>query len=158
MMTLAFSRKLSRILNSHRQQGGDEELELGAIVQSVIESFAEDSRKAEAFLGRANGKASMRRLIHDITLLVPHDSVVRDLGTTGHLAKVLSRLDILERTKNYDLVGLPHRLFDALSQQERTAFIEENGSHPVDAKLLELSEAKDLVTRESKIFAALSEG
>jgi hypothetical protein len=64
---------------------------------------------------------SLLSYLHQISA---HDSVVQDVGTTGHLGKLLVRWDVLVRTNNYELLGLPNPKLDALSKRDRMEFFD----------------------------------
>ena len=80
------------------------------------------------------------------------DSAVRDIHTTVHLAKFLSRLDTLRRTSDYRIVGMPNRLFDRRSQEERAKYFERGASLELESDAFESPEAQAMLNRESEIF------
>jgi hypothetical protein len=84
--------------------------------------------------------------------VVKHDSVVRDIETTGHLAKLLSRIEIFRKTSDNRVFGLPNKLFDDLSQSERADFFARGNILEIDGELLDFPDVKSALHDEAKIL------
>ena len=75
------------------------------------------------------------------------DSTVRDMVTTGHLAKLVSRLSYYSPSDKPGLLGLPNRLFDQISLRERAS---RTANFPVSATLLSSPKAVQMLREEDK--------
>lgn len=144
------SEKLRKILNLDRDV--DEEVELESLCQRLAEDFGYDADLARALFAGVSGK--MKRGTLDLHLLqvLKVDSAVRDISTTGHLAKFLSRLETFRRTGDYRIVGMPNRLFDRRSQEERAKYFERGASLELESDAFESPEAQAMLNRESEVF------
>src|SRR5882724_7677780 len=87
-----------------------------------------------------------------LTKIIKHDSAVRDVLTTGHLAKLLGRYDYLKPPWNYVLLGFLNPLFDRNSQLERAIYFQRNSSFSVSSIALESQEARQMIEYEKAIL------
>jgi hypothetical protein len=108
---------------------------------------------ARALLGNCAGKIEVAKLAIDLDRLMPYDSVVRDICTAGHLCKLLGRNEVFQRTSNYRIIGMPNKLFDELSQRERTMYFERYPYLELDGEVYELDDVRMMLNREAVIFA-----
>jgi hypothetical protein len=131
----------------------DRELDIAMLSEEVSEVFGSQRETVKALLANATGKIKLGTLGVHMLRVIKEDSAVRDIVTTGHLAKLLSRLPEFRKTSDYRLLGLPNPLFDRLSQIERTKYFEHGVSLELDADLFESMEAQQILTRESEILA-----
>ncbi len=157
-MTMPFySQNLKRILEVDHNNL-DEEVNLSELAKSVAKIFGDKVPLATSLLANASGQ--MRRGTVDLHLIdtLNCDSVVRDILTTGHLAKLLSRLEVFRKTSDYRIVGMPNQLFDAISQAERAKFFERGNILEIDGELLDLPDVRAMMDREAKIFQKFSSG
>lgn len=127
---------------------GDTAIELAGLAAQVSGLFEKNEETAKALLGHVTGTMLPGTLCRHLFDCIVHDSVVRDVQTTGHLAKLLSRLDILAQTSDPSIVGLPNSLFDERSQIERAEFFQRGNVLPIDAKVLEVNGVKEMLQRE----------
>lgn len=144
------SENLRKILNLDRDL--DEEVDLESLCHRLAESFGEDRELAKALLASVSGKMKLGSLGLHLLQVLKVDSAVRDISTTGHLAKFLSRLDIFRSTSDYRIVGMPNRLFDRRSQEERAKYFEHGASLELEADAFESPDAQAMLKRESEIF------
>jgi hypothetical protein len=126
----------------------DEPLDLQALAGRAAEQFANKSPAAHVLLARVTGRMLPGTLCRHLFDCIAHDCAVRDVLTTGHLAKLLSRLDVLKETSNPRIVGLPHSLFDERSQAERAEYFRRGGVLWMDADLLQVNCVKQMLQRE----------
>ena len=96
--------------------------------------------------GAIRGIVLLKRL-GDVT---KRDSAVQDIVTRGHLGKLLLRWDMLDAEGAYNLIGLPHRSFDALSASDREDFFKRGGNlNRLDSKE-QVEMAQMILERERK--------
>jgi len=150
-----YSKSLNRLL-SFSGDDLDCEIDLNALSKAVAESFANESEVARVFMANVSGCMKLGTLGVHLLQIIKHDSAVRDIQTTGHLAKFLSRLDIFAKTKDYRIIGMPNRLFDEISQLERTKYFERGASLEMDGDLLDSPEAQAMMDREAELWRTLS--
>jgi len=144
------SESLKKILRLERSL--EEEVDLKSLCHRLAESFGDDADLARALLAGVGGKMKRGTLGLHLLEVLRVDSAVRDIQTTGHLAKFLSRLDIFRRTSDYRIVGMPNRLFDQRSQEERAKYFERGTSLEVESDAFESPEAQAMLQRESELF------
>jgi hypothetical protein len=145
-MNYPLSKDFARIVESYDAVAP---VDLRLLSSTTAEAFGDKAGLVKAALSHVSGTihpGSLMRLIHD---LIEHDSVVRDVLTTGHLAKLLCRLDIINKMSNPQIGGIPHCLFDDRSQFERDQYFKAHGILVVDAELFQLPEVKEMLRRES---------
>jgi len=144
------SYQLSLSLGELFQQFDDNAtIDLSKLARQVAELF-EGKEAASSMLGTCAGNIRYETLSRYLFDCVVYDSVVRDILTTGHLAKLLSRLDILKQTSNLRIVGLPHSIFDQRSQMERSDYFGRNNILPIDANVLEVEGVRAMLEREKR--------
>lgn len=144
------SKNLKNILELDRSW--DDEVDLEQLCHRLVENFGDDADLAKALLSAVAGKMKRGTLDLHLFQVMEVDSAVRDVGTTGHLAKFLSRLDTFRRTSDYRIVGMPNRLFDRRSQEERAEYFKRGASLELDSDAFESPEAQAMLNRESEIF------
>jgi len=152
-----YSKNLKRILDVHNN-ALDQEIDLLDLAKRVADIFGNKSPLAKALLANATGQ--MKKITLELHLLdvLKHDSVVRDIETTGHLAKLLSRLDVFRKTSDSRVFGMPNALFDDISQAERVEFFERGSILEIDGELLDLPDVRAMTDRETKLVQEFSSG
>src|SRR5437762_2157553 len=133
-MTYPLSSRLAEILDC---SGQDASVDLRALADRLALTFAEGASTPAGLFPEVAGTMHQGTLSRHLFDAIVHDSVVRDILTTGHLGKLLSRLEVLKRTGDYRIVGLPNQLFDARSQAERAEFFGRGGFLIMDGNLLQ---------------------
>lgn len=144
------SENLKKILSLDR--GLDEEVDLERLCHRLGENFGDAADLAKALLPAVAGKMKRGTLGLHLLEVLKVDSAVRDIQTTGHLAKFLSRLDTFRRTSDSRIVGMPNRLFDRRSQEERAEYFERGASLELESDAFESPEAQAMLNRESEVF------
>ena len=145
-MSYQLSKNLGELLS--RYQNSDS-VDLGALAHQVRKLFR-NQEVARSLLCQVSGIMPLGTLFRHLSDAIAHDSVVRDVMTTGHLAKLLSRIDVLSKLANPVVVGLPNSTFDHQSQTERAAFFEAGNILPIDAEILDQNAVKEMLERERK--------
>jgi hypothetical protein len=145
---------LSKNLDRLIDMGGDldQDLDLQQLCTNLIEIFGSNSAIARDFLVNTHGKIKRGALGLHLLQIIKCDSAVRDIQTTGHLAKFLSRFDVFRNRLDYRIVGLPHKLFDKQSQLERAIYFERGASLEFDGDLLSSPDVQTMNEREEHIF------
>ena len=151
------SPNLIDILGLQKGSAWDDEVDVQLICESLANHCGRDSPLARAHFRNRRGKVKIKELVSLVSGIVPHDSTVRDMLTTGHLAKLLSRWDVRERTGDYRILGLPNSLFDKLSWEERRAYFRVGVTHDFDGDLLDNREAQEMLERETNLQRAASQ-
>lgn len=144
------SKNLEKFLNP--DFNCDDEVDLEMLCCSVAEDFGKKAELARALIRPVTGKMKQGTLELHLLGVLKSDSAVRDVLTVGHLAKFLSRLDIFFRTSDYRIIGMPNRLFDRRSQEERTKYFEHGASLELEGDAFESPEAQAMLNRESEVF------
>jgi len=146
-----YSKNLKRILDVERINL-DQQLNLSDLAKSVADAFGDKSSFATALLAGVTGQMKIGTIELHLLDVVKHDSVVRDIETTGHLAKLLSRIEIFRKTSDNRVFGLPNKLFDDLSQSERADFFARGSILEIDGELLDFPDVKSALHDEAKIL------
>lgn len=146
-----FSHNLNRILASERDDL-DVEVDLVGLCQQVAAVFGEKASVARALLANVKGTMKLGTIGVHLLQILKHDSAVRDFVTTGHLAKLLSRLDVFRKTADYRIIGMWNPIFDEQSQLERAEYFRRGVSLEMDGDLLDSAEAQSLMKREAEIL------
>ena len=136
----------------------DEEVNLAELAKSVAKIFGDNAPLATSLFANANGQMSRGTVDLHLIDMLNCDSVVRDILTTGHLAKLLCRLEVFRKTSDYKIVGMPNQLFDAISQTERAKFFERGNILEIDGELLDLPDVRAMIDREAKLFQEFLSG
>lgn len=144
------SKNLQKLLNPHLNC--DDEVDLETLCYGVAEDFGAEAELAHALIRPVAGKMKQGTLELHLLGVLKSDSAVRDVLTVGHLAKFLSRLDIFRRTSDYRIVGMPNRLFDRRSQEERAKYFERGASLELEGDAFESPETQAMLNRESEVF------
>lgn len=152
-----YSQNLRRILDADHDNL-DQEVDLSDLAKNVAKNFGGKDQLAGALLENATGKMNLATMGIHLLEIIKHDSVVRDIQTTGHLAKLLSRLEVFRKTSDYRVVGMPNQLFDDMSQAERAIFFQRGNILEIDGELLDLPDVRATMEREAKIFQKFSSG
>jgi hypothetical protein len=145
-MSLQMSKNLGELLESY---GDDTPIDLRGLAQQVARQLESKSEVVVSLLNRVTGTMAPGTLFRYLVDGVAHDSAVRDVMTTGHLGKLLTRLDVLLKTSNPAIIGLPHKVFDAQSQLERAEFFAKGNILPIDAEILNENVVKEMLEREA---------
>ncbi len=151
------SHRLNRVL-SLWAGSPDEFLSSETLSKRVSWEFDECAECAAALLKDAQPTLRYGTLLLHLVRLADRDSVVRDVLTVGHIAKLLSRHKYFDREKDYALLGWPNRLFDSQSQKERREYFSQNTALPTSATLLtspvlaDLREAEEAILRRFGVF------
>ena len=125
-----------------------------AILTSAIErQVSPGDRRSMVCLRAVTGLEAADKLLLEIGNVLPFDSVVRDIGTTGHVAKILSRKESFARLHDWRVVGLPHRVFDLLSWNERNQFFKQGVCHTMDADLFRIPEVLKMLASERAVLS-----
>jgi hypothetical protein len=151
-MDFAVSPTLAGLLAIKEGEHLDAELNLADLAVQVAESLGEKKKAAQALLGRVTGVQNVMDILLRIGCFLPLDSTVRDIATTGHLCKLLSRKEIYERLHDWRAVGLPNTLFDSLSWKERNEFFKEGVCHTSEPDLFQVSAVLEMLAWESSVI------
>lgn len=87
-------------------------------------------------------------LLCSLIELSSHDSLIHDFMTTGQLGKFLSRWDVIEKTGDLRVAGLPHPVFDELSRMEVVDQVQRGLLYEGETKVLEMPEVQRMMVRE----------
>ena len=150
----SLSKNLSEILyfGDHPEE---QDLDLGSLTASVIKVCGTRAEMAHPFLRSITGSIKLRTLGIHLLQIIKTDSAVRDIETTGHLAKFLARMEAFRRTSDYRIIGLPHTVFDELSQSERAVHFRGGASHDIDGDLLDSPVVRTMLNEEARILKDL---
>jgi len=91
-----------------------------------------------------------RELLQHLHGVAENDSKVQDITTTGHLAKLIVRWDVWLKSQNYELLGMPNRKIDELSERDRIEFLKKSTSLNRLTRKGELPLARDTLSREKR--------
>lgn len=144
-MQYQLSDNLSELLDSFQS---DVPINLRELADQVIKLFGNECEMAKELLSRATGSMRPSTIQQHLIDATSHDSAVRDVITVGHLAKLLSRVDIFAKSSRPEIIGLPNILFDQQSQIERAKYFALGNILPIDAKILEIEGAMEMLARE----------
>jgi len=144
-MDYPFSALLASLLE---KQAHREEVDLAELAQEVVKCFGSSSAAVEVLLAHARGKIHQGTLSAHLYDTIANDSAVRDVLTTGHLAKLLARFDIFHKTTDPRILGFPNRCFDDRSQSERREYFERGNILIIDADSLDLDRIREVLSRE----------
>jgi hypothetical protein len=144
-MSYQLSTNLNELLDRYC---GDASIDLQTLALEVARLSA-DQQHAQSLLRRVTGTMHPGTLNRYLCDGIASDSVVRDILTTGHLGKLLSRLDLLLQLSNPTILGLPNSLFDAQSQSERAEFFRAGNILPIDGDILNQNAVKEMLEREA---------
>lgn len=146
---MILSKNLIEVLGLEKADKSTAHFDLAILCRNIIPLINDDERIVEAYFKDIAGLESLRSLITHLSRFVPHDSVVRDMGTLGHLAKLITRLRVHKNTGNFQVFQLPHPLFDRVSLKEKS---EQVGTLDIEAELLNKPEVQEMLLRETEIF------
>ena len=124
------------------------EINLTHLGQALARSFRDKEDIVRRLLN-ANGTMNVASILSHLDEIADEDSVVRDILTTGHLAKLLSRTDLLRDPVDYALVGVPNKVFDAASQDERQQYFRDGSTLTMTQKVDQL---RVIMDREKAIM------
>jgi hypothetical protein len=147
-MDYSCSKSIGGILEKLPESG---EIDLIRLAQEVAVFFEKEEATAGALLIHCRGHIASATLIRYLHDCIVYDSVVRDFLTIGHLAKLLSRVDIFEQTSNPQIVGFPNKFFDKYSLQERAEFFARGGILFVEGELLRMPAVNEMLERENQL-------
>ena len=154
---LFYSNKLKLILDV--EHGSlDQQINLSDLAKRVADTFGDKSPLVMEFFANLTGQMQMGTVNLHLLDVAKHDSVVRDVETTGHLAKFLCRLDVFRKTSDSRIFGMPNRLFDRISLAEREEFFARGNILILDAELLLLPDLLSAIDREGEILKKFSVG
>jgi len=146
-MSYQVSKNLGALLDQYRD---DTPIDLRALADQVAGLFEKNMETVRSLLNRATGAMPPGTVCRHLFDGIVHDSVVRDVLTVGHLAKLLSRLDVLTKASNPMVVGLSNSIFDEQSQLERAEFFAAGNILPIDAEILANDAVKEMLGREKR--------
>lgn len=129
-----------------------EKLDLAELARKLVERLGESKLIAVALLREASGFQTVGEILDSLGNFLPFDSTVRDVATTGHLGKLLSRKTIYESLSDWRVVGLPHSLFDRLSWKERNEVFKEGVCHVTHPDLLRNRAVLEMLDREESLM------
>ncbi len=145
------SENLVRILGL-KDPNLNSDVDLGSLNHKLSEVFRLPPGLTALIFQHSKGIMRKSTLGTHLLNIVSVDSVVRDIQTTGHLAKFISRLDVFQRNSSYEIIGMPNVLFDRFSQEERSNYFEAGGLLYIDGSLLDKSEVKVMMKREAEFL------
>lgn len=155
-MAYPFTKRLSAALSCCAGKPNDE-IPLKMLQERVGIEFGDSSDCAKALMqnGTGSGLQVLRygELVLHLIKVVECDSAVRDVLTVGHLGKLLSRLQLINKAECYKALGVPNILFDQKSQQERLDFFKENACLSLPISVLRQVEVVNLQEKEDKILS-----
>lgn len=141
---IPISDQLAVVINMKGGASSNTELSLAELSEAVKQLLPKECNQAFASVG----KTTTLKLLANLRRICALDSVVRDVLTCGHLAKFLTRQDVLARTGNYNLVALPNRPMDWLSTSERARYFRSGRHLHVLTSAAEKQEARLLFAEE----------
>jgi hypothetical protein len=100
----------------------------------------------------ANEELSTANLIRLMLKASELDNAVRDVLTTGHLAKLLTRYEVFKKHREYSLISLPHKVFDQIAVVERDELLSTSGTIIESREILDLVEVREMLERERRIL------
>lgn len=150
-MAYPLSERLNAILDFSKTNP-DDETSLCSLRFSVAKQFGDKQECALALLKSSDESMRHGRLMFYLIKTIGCDSVVRDILTVGHLAKLLSRVSLLSTSADYELLGLPNRLFDEFSQKERADYFERHSCLPMSGSLVSNSLMEKICADEKEIL------
>ena len=147
-----YSKNLNRILDASRDNLG-EEVRLADLANDIINRYGDNTPMLAMLLAKVNGIAKRGEIDLILLEMIKHDSAVRDILTTGHLAKLISRLEYFHRTGDYRIIGMPNILFDHLSQTDRMLFFENGNILETEGELLNNPDVQIMLEQETKLLS-----
>jgi hypothetical protein len=148
-----FSSFLAVILDLKASLPKNPEVDLQELCDFLARSFGNEQRIAARLL-QAGGVVRLQELVAWIVSTAQHDSAVRDMVTSGHLAKVLSRRRYCERSVDFNILGLPNRLFDERSTRERTEYLAKAGAFSNVLTKDSVNLARQILSEERKLMCS----
>lgn len=149
-MSYQWSDKLAALMAAYQD---DTPVDLGQLSANVMVLFPNRPNLARSLLELCTGLMPPGTICRHLNDCIAHDSVVRDILTVGHLAKLLSRMNVLMQTSDSRIVGLPNSLFDARSVSERAEFFFHGNILPIDAEVLQIEGVAGMLKREHEILS-----
>jgi hypothetical protein len=146
-----FSERLTEVLDLKRQRLSDQ-VDLKALGERVALLFGDDADTVKTLMAHLEGSKPLGALCTQLTEFIPNDSVVRDMCTAGHLAKLLTRLHVARQIQDHRVFGLPNGIFDSLSWQERTDYFKKGVTHDIDPEIFERPEVAEMLRREAAVL------
>jgi hypothetical protein len=147
---------LIKLLQLQDQASFDNQVNLNELADAVVCLFSANREAVGALLKRTDVAIRKFDLLGTIGDIVPHDSTVRDMLTTGHLAKLLARWDVLQISKDPRILGLPHPIFDQLSWTERSEYFRLGVTHDFDGDVFENPHAVEMLRHEEATLKGYS--
>lgn len=141
-----------KILLRLEEDNFDSEIDMSQLAGEVATSFGDKARLARAFLANTNGRIKIGTVSLYLLDLLNYDSAVRDIQTSGHLAKLLSRFEVFRQIGDGRVLGMPHDLFDNISQAERADFFERGGILEIDGELLNNPKVRTMLDDEAQLL------
>jgi hypothetical protein len=127
-------------------------LHWGDLRSALATAFCEHTEAVSRLIAKREATLEYGKLMLSLIKLIKHDSAVRDVLTTGHLAKLLSRYDYLSKPEGYEIIGLLNPLFDKNSQLERAKYFDRNSSFGVSTRVLANQDAQQMIDNEKAIL------
>jgi hypothetical protein len=131
----------------------EHEVELSQLACTMIASAPFERDLITRLLGQPSGKIHVATLFSHLDLIARSDSAVRDILTSGHLGKLLSRWSAFLRTSDHRIIGMPNHVLDKISQMERSEYFTTGASLDLDAEATQSLEAQMMMEREKGLMA-----
>jgi hypothetical protein len=148
---LPLSPALSEILGIHRAMKFGKPIKLKPLCRQISLKLGPAGEPARSLLN-ALGMMTRGQILRHLAQIASHDSVTRDILTVGHLAKLLSRTDLI-KDGNYNLAALPNPIFDRMSMADRDAYFKSGHSLHIIASKDQLVRAREVLSREAIVLA-----
>jgi hypothetical protein len=152
LVDLPLSPQLQQALGITEGRPAKIELSLRELISFIGDRLGSDGRLLAQVFPAASGTKRLEELLLEIRSFISFDSTVRDVATTGHLGKLLSRKPVFQETHDWRIFGLPHTLFDKLSWAERNQLFREGVTHAFDPELLGFPIIREMLEREATII------
>jgi hypothetical protein len=149
-MAIPISNCLKEILNDFNETTAD--IKFNALRDRIILQNKSNSDCLIELIGEVAICFRYGALLIHLLEIAKRDSVVRDIITVGHAAKLLSRISVLGNSNSYDIICWPHRLFDRISQNDRLQYFERERYFPMKAGLNTNPEISSLFNNEINIL------
>lgn len=148
-MIVPISSSLQTVLKSGNS---DEISDLDELRSKLIPLFGDASRCAAELIPPLKAKLRNGRLLQLLGTVCQNDSVVRDVITSGHLAKLLARFHLTD-SGNLRALSVSNYLFDQLSHRDRHAYFAMNQSFAMSTSLLNDPQISKMRNAEMEILS-----
>lgn len=152
-MSRPLSKQLAELADFAVFLPGNLPVDIEELCRKVAAQFPNRQTVAAKLL-TANGSIESQRLLAILGKIADNDSCVRDILTTGHLGKLLSRLNAVPEPIEFSLLGLPSPIFDPVSTRERSEYFAGRRGFPQDFTSKEaIKLAREILDREKAILS-----